>query len=162
MCLMSLTSLWFPSLHLIELGTLMQMCPICEHAQEFVFLQQDFCQTSPKKTEKVICMCFELLFWILCCKMERDQQWLLIPPLTMSRWLPHGPAWILLAAGEGCCQSLSFCWEELQDCAHACASSYPRLFCPHLWQVGKGGDCHSVPGPTSFWLPDTSCFYVLR
>lgn len=84
---MSLTSLWFPSplpsLHLIELGTLMQMCPICEHAQEFVFLQQDFCQTSPKKTEKVICMCFKLLFWILCCKMERDQQWLVIPPLTM-------------------------------------------------------------------------------
>lgn len=120
--------------------TLMQVCPICEHAREVIFLQQDSCLTSPKKIEKVIFMCFKLLFWILYCIMERDYQRLFIPPLTMCFCLVDfhidsvlpGFCWLL---ERGVAKSLSFCWEKLQDCAHACVSPCPRLFCPHSWWV---------------------------
>lgn len=44
-----------------------------------------------------------------------------------------GFCWLL---ERGVAKSLSFCWQKLQDCAHACMSPCPRLFCPHSWWVG--------------------------
>lgn len=44
-----------------------------------------------------------------------------------------GFCWLL---ERGVAKSLSFCWQKLQDCAHACVSPCPRLFCPHSWWVG--------------------------
>lgn len=124
---MSLTSLWFhsplPSLHLIEMRTLMQMCPICEHAREFIFLQQDFCQTSPKKIEKVICICFKLLFWILYCVMERDQQRVFIPPLTMCFCRVDFHMDLVLPG---------FCWREVLTKALRSAGKSCKTLCPCL------------------------------
>lgn len=70
-----------------------------------------------------------------------------------------GFCWLL---ERGVAKSLLFCWQSCKTVPMPVCHLVPGCFVPTPdgW-VGKGSDRYSVPG-TGFWLPDTSCFYVLQ
>lgn len=140
---------WYP----LEMRMEMQTCPTREHIHGLIFLQEE-------KWWKGL-LEFKLIFWILCCPMERNlHEWLFLPVLKLMMCfclIDFNCELVLTGLVRTESYALGSCKTVTVDLSSS-VLFYFIFYPPLMWTKLT---CCCVPSPSSK-LRDTSCFHGLR